>query len=230
VVYKLVFYLAVLAFYGKFVEIMVKRVQPVFSMVTTAVSPESKALLQSQIGTIRGFYWSLAIYAIIFALILFLIYALTNLFIWSAITDTKLRKSRASFISKFYGLSAIWAVALSVLFLIVAVSIRTKAVLYWFLVIALLYSHLTTLLYISYFKGKRLGKSIKSAFNTGFVKLQHFILPYVFAVLVFVLLNMLLMQMGRIIYTNLMTVYFIVFIFYFAWLRLYIYSFARDLV
>lgn len=230
VVYKLVFYLAVLAFYGKFVEIMVKRVQPVFAMVTTTVSPESKELLKAQIGTIKGFYWSIAIYAIIFALILFLIYALTNLFIWSAITDTKLRKSRASFILKFYGLSAIWFIAWSVLVLMVIWSIKINVVLYWFLAIALLYSHLTTLLYISYFKGKGLGKSIKSSFNTGFAKLQNFILPYVFAALVFLLLNILLIPLGRIIHTNLMTVYFIVFIFYFAWLRLYIYSFARDLV
>ena len=113
--------------------------------------------------------------------------------------------------------------------IVIVWSVRTEVVKYWIFALLFIYAHISTMLWISYFMKKKIGKSIKSSFNLGISKIQHFIIPYVLAAVVFTALNFIIMPISKVYTGNLMTIYFIIFLFYFAWLRFYIYSIAKKI-
>ncbi|MBN2111659.1 hypothetical protein JW707_01030 [Candidatus Woesearchaeota archaeon] len=229
VVYNLVFYISVVISYSKMLDIMYDMSQPLMAIAASTLS-ESVQILDSQIATFKMFYFSMIGYAALFLIILYLIYSLTNLFMWSAITKTKLRKSSRNFILKFFGLNLAWLVAWAVLVFILLLSLRTETVPFWFVAAILIYAHTTTIAYIAYFKRKKICVSIKSAFNTGFAKLHKFLIPYVFALIVFIIINAVFTPIGNMLYKGVNTIFLIAFLFYSAWLRIYVYSFAKKLV
>ena len=229
VVYKLVFYIAIVISYNKFASILQEKSGPILAIASSSIS-HSAEVLSSQAATLKGFLFSMLGYLIFFVIILYIIYTLMNLFIWSTITRTKLKKSSKNFIMKFFGLNLIWLIGWIVVIFLLLMSLRKETVPYWFAGVAFVYSHLTVLLYIAYFKRKKISRSLKSAFNTGFAKLHKFIIPYILAVVVFAIVNAVFTPIGTRLYTGVNTVFLIAFLFYAAWLRIYIYSFAKKLV
>lgn len=230
VVYRMVFYISVIVAFTKYQSVMIKSIEPISAFGVSDFANLSESTMISVSSALKSVYFSLFLYAALFGIAILLVYSITNFLIWAAITSTKINKSRIRFMLRFIGLNYIWAIAWAVLFVLIAVSIRREVVGYWGIALILLYSHFTALLCISYFMKKRIGKSIKSAFSTGFGKIQHFVVPYVLAAAVFMVINLVFMPLQRHYATYLNIVNIILFLFYFAWLRIYIYSFAKKLV
>jgi len=230
VVYDIVFFLSLAAVYRKYSSLMIKAAGPILEISIDDMTFVTKQAAQSYLSTLHMFYVRMALYAVLFFLIMVAIYALTNMLIWSAITSTDIRKQKPGFFIRYSILNLVWCAVWALLYVLVVWSVRTGVVGYWLVAMALLYGHITSLVYISFFRRKKAGSAVKSAFSAGFARLQHFIVPYILAALVFVLLNIIVMPFQRAYITQVTTVNFIIFLFYFAWLRIYIHSFAKGLV
>ncbi len=230
VVYNLVFYLLLLAAYMKYISLIATTAEPLLKWGVGDFASVSKETAQSYMATIDMFYINMALYAVLFLVLVLAVYALTNLLVWGAITSTDLRKQKLNFFLRYSALNLVWCSAWALLFAVVVWSVKKEAIAYWLLAIALLYGHLTAALYISYFRKKRVGKSIRSAFDIGLANIHRFIVPYLLAAAVFIALNLVVFPFQNLYLTHLTTVNFIIFLFYFAWLRIYIYSFAKNLV
>lgn len=230
VVYKLVFYLGLLGCYKVSSMVFFQKSMPLFKLAASDASVQTKEVLQTYIQAIHTFYIEMALYAALFAIIIFAIYSLTNLLIWSAITGKKLKKKDMKFSAGFFGLSAVWVLTWVMIMLLAVLSVRTEVVALWIVPITLFYGHFTNLAYISYFKRGKVFKSIRSSFGVGTSKLGAFILPYILTLVGFIIINLVLMLIPIFIKIRPMTLYFIVFLFYFAWFRIYVYSFAKKLL
>lgn len=227
VVYNFVLYISSYAVFRKMLDSFMDKAAPIFDIATQNAYGASDVILQNQVGIIRTFrhaFWS---HGVSFLVIIFLIYTLINLIVWAAITNKKLKRSR--FELNFFGLNLMWVAGTAIIVYFFSSSFKPESIAIGLFILMLIYSHLTTILYIAYFKKKKIGKSVKSAFNTGFAKLHHFILPYAFAAAIFIILNAILMPIGNSLRQHSNTIFFITFLFYFAWLRIYIYSFAKKL-
>jgi hypothetical protein len=227
VVYNMVFYLASYAVYTKMLSKFMEKAQPVFDIATENVYGASEAVIESQVHIIRSFRFAFWSYGIGFIIAIFLLYALVSLLVWGAITKKKLKPSK--FELNFFLLNLIWIVGAGIIIYLMASSFKLESLALGLLALMLIYAHLTTILYIAYFKKKKIRKSIKSAFNTGIAKIHHFIVPYVFALAVFIVLNIIIRPIGAAAQAYMNIIFFIAFLFYFAWLRIYIYSFAKKL-
>lgn len=230
VVFNLVFYLVLLACYNSLSTAIMKQAEPVFAIAGADFKAGNDAALQANMEIIDTFYRNMASYMGGIIVLLLAVYGITNLLVWSTITGTRIKKAKKAFMAKFIALSALLAAAAIGLTMLVIWSVRTAVVPYWLLVLVILYIHLGTIAYISYFMKKKIGKSIKSAFSTGFARLHHFIVPYILVALVFIVLNYATAFISKGPLLGNMTFYFIVFIFFIAWFRIYVYSFAKDLV
>jgi hypothetical protein len=227
--YNLVFYLALVAAYNKFTALFMKKAEPVLAIAGTDFVKASDTVMQAHAATIQNFYKIIFAYGVLFIIAVFAVYAVTNLLVWAAITEKKLKKLKKKFIAGFVAVNAIWAAALILGFAAIIRSIRPGIMPYWLFAFALLYIHLATLSYIFYFKKAKIGKTFKSAFSGGISKLQYFIVPYALAAIVYTAVNYALLYLAKIqVFANI-TFYFVIFVFFMAWLRIYIYSFARNL-
>lgn len=226
--YRLIFYFAVIFSWKKLSGMILGGIEPLVAFASTASELTSAEMFKQQTLAFQSFYTSVIIYFIIAVLVTVTVYIATNMLIWNTITGKKLKKSK--FELRFLGMNLIWVLAWGLLSFLLLMSIRTNVIAFFFLGIVLLYAHLTTLLYIAFYKKKKIGKSIRSAFGTGFAKIKSFIVPYLLAFVLFLLLNFAVAPLGRITVIPVNTIYFIVFLFYFAWFRTYIYSFAKKLV
>ncbi len=235
VAYKLIFYAACVFMFFKFRDILLVKAEPLMGIdpgvIRGGPSPELSAVAE----TIKSFYIGIVMYALIFVLILLAVYIAANFLIWSRITRKKIKNTKHVFAARFFLLNVLWVVPWLFLAAIIVRSVRVEVLIEWMLGMVLLYIHLTAVLYISYFKTGKAARAVRKAFDIGFTKIHYFMVPYLFAAIIFTILNIVLapfknyaIVLGGLSRTNTFTL--IAFLFYAAWLRIYIYSFAKDLV
>jgi hypothetical protein len=230
VLYDLAFYIVCFILFYKFRDIIVSKGQEIVGLDLSTAVLKSVEVAGVQVEVVKSFYNTLLFCTVLFAAIAALAYILSNLLIWSTIAGKKLKKLNKRFVGYFFLMNIIWVIAWGVLFFIVATGMRPELVPRWALIFTVIYSHLTALMYIAYFKRAKAGRAVKTAFNTGFAKIHNFIVPYFFAAAVFVAINIILKAFDTLPPKTFMFISTITALFYFAWLRIYVYSFARDLV
>ena len=160
-------------------------------------------------------------------------YTLTNLFIWAFVTEKK--KLKKPFVKKFFVLNMIWVIGWFALSMIIFSGLKSEVFLKWALSIVLIYSHLTTIMYISYFTKGNAVNAFKKAFDIGITKIHYFIVPYIFAGILFVLMNKVIAPFQNVAFTTLSPdlatiIGVVIFMFYGAWLRMYMYSFVKRFI
>lgn len=201
------------------------------SLLAAGPSPELSAVSSA----IKSFYYQAFAYSIIIAIAIFAAYLITNFIIWSLISGRDPRKAGKKFTRKFLIMAGLWAAGWILASSIIISSMRQETILKASLALLLIYSHFTAVLYTSYFKNGKAAKAFRKAFDAGFTKIHYFIIPYAFAGIIFFLLNKIFLPLNRIDYISLnanasTALFLAIFLFYAAWLRIYIYSFAKNLV
>lgn len=233
--YKLLFYAFCIFATLKFRDIIIGRGESLMqidpAILRAGPSPELAALSAS----IKGFYSQIIAYIAILALLILAAYIITNFLIWALITGRKLRKAKRSFALRFALLNALWIAGWAALAVLLVSSLRPEVIMRWLLGITLVYCHFTAVMYIAYFMREKAVKAFRKAFDVGVTKVHHFIVPYFFAFVIFMLLNKILspFQNLNFVMTNpdaATIIGFVIFLFYGAWLKIYIYSFAKKLV
>ncbi len=234
--YNLVFFFASITIGLRYSSLFTERMNRLFggvdfNAVRMGPSPELAGLA----GVVKSFYWTMIFYFVVLWLIMFALLAVTNFLIWISITRKKLKKTKPGFAGRFLALLFGWSAVWSLIFFEIFISIKPEVLLKWLAIVYLVYAHLTTLLYIAYFKRGNVRKALKNSFAAGFGKFQHFVMPYIYAGIIFFVLNKVLVPIQR--YTVILGEFngvnvstFIIFIFFGAWLKIYIYSFAKKLV
>ena len=235
VAYKLVFYIASILLILNLRNIILKKGEPLLGIdpeiLRMGQGPELAALSES----VRSFYSQITMYAVLFCILILALHIAANFLIWAAITGKRIRKVKPCFALRFFAMNILWVALWAFLAAIAFMSIRPEVFFKWAFGIVLVYSHFTAVVYISYFKGSRAARSLKKAADVGINKIQHFIVPYALAGLIFLALNIALAPLSRLtMFSGRLTAsyaaVFIVFLLYAAWLRIYIYSFAKKLV
>lgn len=171
-----------------------------------------------------------AIFAIIFGfmLILSITYALTNLMIWAQISG---RKITSSFSWRFAAAELVWILGWVIIFVIIANSIKQEAAASWTVALIISYAHLTTVMHIALTRHGEVWLPLGRAFSAGIGKIHHFILPYIFAGTIFIIIFSMLKAIGTLrINVTAYSVFFVVLLsLYAVWAKYYIYSFAEGL-
>lgn len=230
VIYDLLFFIICFGVFYLFKLLITLKAEPLkgFKLDESALVPGSDLAANTQL--LKGFYNTMLFYVILFALILVLVYIFANLLIWIQVTGRKPRKIKFNFAKNFFLINIIWVITWLILFLVVINSLRPETTYFWMLGFIVFYAHLTAIMYISYFKSARIRKAVKQAFNIGFAKIHHFIVPYVFVAVIFYIINNVLRLFIQLPDTYRIFASTIILLFYFAWLRFYVYSFVKDLV
>ena len=139
------------------------------------------------------------------------------------------------FIKKFFVLNMLWVIGWFLLSIFIFSGLKPEVFLKWAVGIVLIYSHLTAIMYIAYFTKGNAVKSLRKAFDIGITKIHYFIIPYIFAGILFLLLNTAISPFQNFAFTNLgpnsaTIVGVVIYMFYGAWLRIYLYSFVKRFI
>ncbi len=223
---SLLFFIAAFLLYLGFIKLAYASAASLSGLDLASSSGEAIANNAEQL---KSFVISSAVYLSLLVLLIAAAYIISSLAVWAIITGKSLRKIKLKFAGKFVLMEFIWLAAWAFLIFIVASSIREESAMKWLAFIALAYSHLTALLCMSYFKKPEIRRAVKMAFSAGFGKLSHFIVPYAFALALFLALNFILTNAAS------QSRYFtfaatLAILFYASWLKIYINSFAKKLV
>lgn len=229
VVYDLVFFIICFGLFYLFRKVLVSKLGSIagFNIGAEGFQPGPELAANAEIA--KSMYSVFVAYIIIFLLIGIALYILANLLIWAQIAEKRLKKMKKKFAGKFFLMNFIWIAAWIALFFLVMNSIRTEKAMHWILGFGIAYAHLTTVMYISYFKSAKAKKAVSQAFSTGIGKIHYFIVPYAFAIALFYIVNYIAGLLQPLPDSYQMFAATVLVLFYFAWLRIYIYSFARDL-
>lgn len=171
---------------------------------------------------IRGFFTEAAVALIVFWLLLVIAYSFSRGLIWL----TLLGRNTKQFFKRFYLLNLGWYTiwVLIILFLMGTQKQAVGAVI--FVVLLILYTHLTTILHYSYTKTPEAGKAVGDAFSIGFGRLGLFVQPYVYLFIVYIILY----QIQRLApQNNTLVITFLVFLAYMAWYRTYFRNILREI-
>ena len=161
--------------------------------------------------------------AIVFALCL-IAYTLARGMIWSTITDKKPDKK---LFLKFLGANAGWWIIWGLLFVIISLSGKsnpaTKQALFVLLSIAVYFTPIMQTIFI---KTRAIGYSVGNGIAWGIARVHRFIVPYIFALIVLVIIY----QPFRLLQNTryLMPASMLFFVLYFAWLRIYVYGVVKE--
>jgi hypothetical protein len=191
---------------------------------------------QGFLPDISGDVSMIAVYALSGALVMLAIWAaftflgisacqaLFKGLIWTTVMSKKFTKR---YFWKMFGLNLVWFLLWMIPSLIIYYGLNPdyKSVIQplYFLVIF----HFTTLLYIIFTRKNAIKRSIKLALSIGTRKIKYFILPYIFAAIIYVVLGQLYNYVDPGAKLGMVTAV-VVTLFLIAWLRLYIYSIVEH--
>ena len=178
--------------------------------------------LQAYNAIIENFFAATIIALIVFWLLVVVAYSLSRGLIWLTLLEKPMQRP---FFVRFSLLNIAWCtvwVALAVFFM----ATMTQPVgAYVFLILLLLYAHLTSVLHYSYTKLRGFGLAIKDAFGVGLGQLGRFAHAYCYFFIIYVILS----QFQRIATgTSELFVTFIIFLVFMAWYRTYLRNILRH--
>lgn len=146
--------------------------------------------------------------------------------IWTTIMGKRYTKK---YFKKLFWVNVIWFLLWLITSLIIYYGARASYRVYVQGIYYLLLFYFTTILYILFTRKNVIKRSISKALSLGVRKVRYFIIPYIYAVVIFVVIS----QLFRIINPASkagMFVGVILTVFFIAWMRLYIYSIAKDVL
>jgi hypothetical protein len=183
---------------------------------TIAKLPAYNAILQNAFTT--------AIVAIIIFWILVVVaYSLSRGLIWLTLLE---KPVKAGFFKWFTLLNIIWCTAWLLLALFFMSTMQSMFGAYFFLVLLVLYAHLTTVLHDAYTRTQEFGRAFRGAFGIGLGRLGAFLHPYCYLFIAYVILS----QLQRFAQgTTGLVITFVIFLVFMAFYRTYFRNILRQL-
>ncbi len=182
------------------------------------VALTSIEVLESNIKLAQLFITSLIIYVIIFLLLFIISYTLFKGLIWLTLLG---KRPSLKYFKKFFFTNLIWAAIWIIPAILALFGLKPSYFTFVAILELLLYIHLTSILHYSFTEKQNLKKAYSRILPVGFGKIQSFIIPYVYALIVYIIVA----QVFRIIPQQekvILAVALLLVLFYLAWFRNYI--------
>jgi hypothetical protein len=149
-------------------------------------------------------------------------YSLSRGLLWLTLARERFKPR---FFARFALLNLGWCTAWLALALAALLNLQPMAGAVSFIVLLVLYTHLTTVLHASYARSQRAGESVREAFGTGLGGLLGFVQPFAYVFIVYVVLA----QVQRLIPGTLnLIVTFLLFLAFMMWYRTYLSAVLRH--
>ena len=146
-------------------------------------------MMVQNMSVMKEFMYTAVITGIILYLLLLIIYTISRGLIWAKIMDLKLTKK---YFLKFGLLSAVWITGWILAFALL-VTITNQQYYKWIMIImGISYIHLTTVLHHAFSHRNEIGSAAQKAFSTGLGKIHKLILPYIYIIIIFILVEQIL--------------------------------------
>ncbi len=172
---------------------------------------------------IESFFITAIITFVVFWLLTVIAYSFSRGLIWLTLLE---KPMHTPFFIRFSLLNLIWCTIWTFLIILFMITMVPPISAVMFVLMMLLYAHLTTILHYSYTKTRAFGKAVKDAFGIGLGMLARFVHPYCYLFIVYVILS----QFTRFVQGNtLLVVTFIVFLVFMAWYRTYLRNILRHI-
>ena len=185
-------------------------------MTPEAAEPTANAL--------QGFVFTIFGGAAIAFILCLLAYTLARGMIWATIADKK--PDKKLFI-KMLGANAGWWAIWGILFVLIALGGKnnpnSKMALFGLLAVA---TYFTPIMHAIFIKTRQIGYSISNGLAWGIARVHRFIIPYIFALIVFVIMYQPFRLVQNTAYLQPASMLFVVL--FFAWLKIYIYDVVTE--
>lgn len=177
---------------------------------------QSEAQLQSTISTLRGFVLFAVIAAFLLTILLIIVWSFCQGMIYNILMK---KKFTFRYFEKFILLNIVWFIPWILLAVVILFGVKGEYFILPAFMLILLFLHFSFILYPLYAKENRM-KQIKESIKIGIVKLHHFIIPYIIALIEFILISQL-----NLLKISLAVIGF-VYILFFSWLQ----NYMKDVV
>ncbi len=159
-------------------------------MNALGISPATTpAAIAQNIGAMKEFMYIVSITTIILYLLILAVYAVSRGLIWAKIMDMKLTKK---YFLKFGLLSLIWITGWILTFALL-VTITNQQYYKWIMIVlGIAYIHLTTVLHHAFSYRNEIGGAAQKAFSIGIGRIHKLILPYIYIIIIFILIEQIL--------------------------------------
>ncbi|TKJ17699.1 hypothetical protein CEE44_04165 [Candidatus Woesearchaeota archaeon B3_Woes] len=190
---------------------------------------EMMQLQQTEISQISSqlsnFLWSIFVGIAIVALVTFIAMCIFKGLIWFRIAN---KKFNFNYSKKFILLNLLWFLIWITPAILLFFVLKKEIIAYLLVIITILLLHFTNLLYISFTKNPKLS-SIKKAFKIGIKKIHLFILPYLIAIIIFLVISQLYWLYNFMPGNTSTIITVLILIIYLAWFRIYLYNVVKDI-
>jgi len=188
-------------------------------------NPRTAATAAAAMGDVYHYIIASIVGIIIYATI---VYGISRTLIWTTIANEKLTKK---FTWRFMLTNSIWwliflaPIVVTMLAVQQAGNKQLVAQGGLFLTI-ILFTYFSPIMQTLFMRTRKIGYSIGNGLGFGISKLGYLIVPYTYAILVYLIAMRPLQLFQTTLYINYLNLVFIVL--YFAWLRIYLYSIIKD--
>jgi hypothetical protein len=174
-------------------------------------------------GIIEHFFTVAIVGLLLYWLLIVASYSLSRGLIWLTLQKKDIQ---AGFFARFSLLNLLWCTLWLAAGLFLATKVVQPTSAYAVISLSILYVHLATVLHSQYAKTRAFGKSLKDAFGIGLGEIIHFVHPYCYISVIYVILSQLqrLVQDAR----GALIVAFIIFLVFMAWYRAYLNAVIRS--
>lgn len=181
------------------------------------------SMIASYNDILQGVFTTALITLIIFWMLVVAAYSFSRGLIWLTLLEKPVQRV---FFTRFSLLNLIWCTAWIILTVFFLSTTLPQIAAHTAIIVMVLYAHLATVLHYSYTKTRALGKSFRDTFGIGLGNAAHFIHPYCYLFIVYVILS----QIARVAQgTTALIVTFIVFLIFMALYRTYLRNILRHI-
>jgi len=191
------------------------------AFLSGAITPETAG---PTANALQGFVFTIFGGAALAFILCLLVYTLARGMMWSTIADKK--PDKKLFI-KMLGANAGWWAIWGILFLLIALGGKNnpaaQQALLGLLVIA---TYFTPIMHTLFIKTRQIGYSISNGIAWGIARVHKFIIPYIFALIVLLIMFQPFRLVQNTAYLQPASMLFVVI--FFAWLKIYIYDIVKE--
>ena len=205
------------------------------AIATQLTQPEMAEALQANTALINSIINTLITWVVILFIVTIIVYTIFKGLIWLTLFK---QKPKMKFFYKFLGLNAIWLAAWTAVSILLMFGIKLEMIVPVLTGVLFVFLHFTTILHTNYLQTNQVGSSLGKAFTQGIGKIHHFIVPYTYVFLVYVILfqiyrlilpkNVMIAPTGTAATGVILSLLFIVA--YFAWLRNFIKTIIQSII
>lgn len=202
-----------------------KQVEALRALNLNSPALLSPGVADAGIATFKNAYATSLATLAVFVLLAIIAYALSRGMIWLTILN---QEPRLVFFRKFFLLNIIWLLGVLAVFLFVGLAITPAVAAVLFLLLGLLFIHLTTVLHYCFVRVRNIRKALSDAFRIGLGKMGRFVHAYCYVLLAYVIVS----QVFRFARGDkfLIGISFIILLLFMAWYRLYLGSILKRIV